>query len=494
MNMKLLNFTFLIVLMNFFFCACKQENTHVNKTVIKQTKIAGKIINLENDSLISLYYFDLGLGQITKNIKVDKSGNFKTDLTLPYPQSVQIKYKGHFSSILSPGDSLFIELDEKQNKHIKFRGDIAVTNLNNENLQYKEYWTKYYWKIYADLENKASQLTPDKYKKLAFTYKNELLDSITSFSNKNKVSQKFKNYATSQIKYKIGEFLLDAPLKYCSKNKMNPKDVVPLGYYDFTDSIVNNLNTVNSIKFAPSENFYVKYIASLMQKNTDKVLIEKGGYLELCEYVFNDISLLKNKDLVTLLTSRVFVKSFKDGAPSEIFKIHYPKYGSNISNEYYKKKVDSIIGEVYKTITLNANIADKDKLIELRNNKQLTSLIDSILQTDKKYIYVDIWATWCKPCIGEFPFSKKLHKQTSSNVKFVYLCMGSLISDWQEAKTKFNLSGEQYFLNEIQTKYLRETLGVYSYPRYFLLNDKGEIIDINMSRPSDPKTLERLIK
>ena len=28
-----------------------------------------------------------------------------------------------------------------------------------------------------------------------------------------------------------------------------------------------------------------------------------------------------------------------------------------------------------------------------------------------KYVYIDVWATWCGPCCGEIPYLKKLEKE-----------------------------------------------------------------------------------
>ena len=29
-----------------------------------------------------------------------------------------------------------------------------------------------------------------------------------------------------------------------------------------------------------------------------------------------------------------------------------------------------------------------------------------------KYVYIDVWATWCTPCRGELPYLKELEKKT----------------------------------------------------------------------------------
>lgn len=48
-----------------------------------------------------------------------------------------------------------------------------------------------------------------------------------------------------------------------------------------------------------------------------------------------------------------------------------------------------------------------------------------------KVIFMNMWATWCPPCIAEMPSIDKLHEETGDEVAFV---MVSLDQDFQKAK------------------------------------------------------------
>lgn len=78
--------------------------------------------------------------------------------------------------------------------------------------------------------------------------------------------------------------------------------------------------------------------------------------------------------------------------------------------------------------TLDANLTKADlslKLIDRDGN--ITSLED----LKGKVIFMNLWATWCPPCIAEMPSIDKLHEEMGDEVAFVML---SLDRDFELAK------------------------------------------------------------
>lgn len=49
-----------------------------------------------------------------------------------------------------------------------------------------------------------------------------------------------------------------------------------------------------------------------------------------------------------------------------------------------------------------------------------------------KTIFINYWATWCPPCLGEMPHIEKLHKQLKSNTDVVFV-MVSKDNDFNKA-------------------------------------------------------------
>ena len=121
---------------------------------------------------------------------------------------------------------------------------------------------------------------------------------------------------------------------------------------------------------------------------------------------------------------------------------------------------------------------------ELSNN---TQDILSKLNVDKfkdKVVYVDIWATWCRPCLAEIPYSKILEsKFEGKNIAFITLCCSSKQENWEKIVNEYDIPGEHHLLNENQCMYMRDKYHLVSFPTFMIFN-KGDLIYADAPRPS----------
>lgn len=108
-----------------------------------------------------------------------------------------------------------------------------------------------------------------------------------------------------------------------------------------------------------------------------------------------------------------------------------------------------------------------------------------------KYVYIDVWATWCGPCRGEIPALKELeHKLKDKNITFVSISCDQNKSAWETMVKEEKLGGVQ--LHKGDDKVFMDTFMIRGIPRFILLDKEGKIVESNMSRPSSEKTLETL--
>ena len=122
-----------------------------------------------------------------------------------------------------------------------------------------------------------------------------------------------------------------------------------------------------------------------------------------------------------------------------------------------------------------------------------------------KYVYIDVWATWCGPCIREIRPLKNLEKEYhEKNIAFVSISIDESRRNggsWEATETKWRnfikdkqMSGIQLWAGKDQS--FQQEYQITGIPRFILIDPQGNIVDANAKRPSDPelKTLFNSLK
>ena len=105
-----------------------------------------------------------------------------------------------------------------------------------------------------------------------------------------------------------------------------------------------------------------------------------------------------------------------------------------------------------------------------------------------KYVYIDVWATWCGPCIAEIPSLQALEKQFhDANIVFVSISVDQQkdFEKWKTFVTERNMGGVQLFADSDWTSDFIVKYNVDSIPRFILLDPEGNIVNADAPRPSD---------
>ncbi len=116
-----------------------------------------------------------------------------------------------------------------------------------------------------------------------------------------------------------------------------------------------------------------------------------------------------------------------------------------------------------------------------------------------KYVYIDVWATWCAPCIKQVPYLKKLEKRYhDKNIVFVSISVDKkeVKPTWKQMVNDKELGGLQLFADKSFDSDFMNAFAVNSIPRFILIDPKGNIVDPEAPRPSFDKTrvlLDRLL-
>ncbi len=112
-----------------------------------------------------------------------------------------------------------------------------------------------------------------------------------------------------------------------------------------------------------------------------------------------------------------------------------------------------------------------------------------------KYVFMDIWATWCAPCRAEIPFMKKLMEQFGDkNIAFVSISIDKKKDHdaWRQMVKEKEMKGIQLFADKDWDSDFIRAFHVEFIPRFILIGPDQKVIDAMMPKPSDPRTAEKL--
>lgn len=113
----------------------------------------------------------------------------------------------------------------------------------------------------------------------------------------------------------------------------------------------------------------------------------------------------------------------------------------------------------------------------------------SLSQFKGKLTYVDLWATWCGPCIDELPAFEKLRNDyADQNINFVPVSIDTDLNAWKKYLQKHNLTENELVINRLDLADYK----VITIPRYLLIDKDFKIITVFAPKPSSEE-LRKLI-
>lgn len=104
-----------------------------------------------------------------------------------------------------------------------------------------------------------------------------------------------------------------------------------------------------------------------------------------------------------------------------------------------------------------------------------------------KVVFIDVWATWCGPCLNHRPQVLALAKKYKNNdeVAVLLVSVDSSKDKWLSFINKENAEfGNNLFIKNGMRTAFGKNYAIKSIPRYILIGKNGKIINSNISEPS----------
>jgi thiol-disulfide isomerase/thioredoxin len=220
------------------------------------------------------------------------------------------------------------------------------------------------------------------------------------------------------------------------------------------------------------------YLGEKIQFIKDEKLTDYAAFFALEKDEFDS----KLGDLKTNLDS--FLKNTK-GLDAEVIKIE------NESNDKLIKFFQSNYESEHANY-VGLNTGDPSPKFNYPDQNGKNVSLDDL---KGKYVYVDVWATWCGPCKKEIPFLKEMDEEyKGKNIAFVSLSIDKMEhkDKWLKMIEDEGLKGIQILADNDWNSEFVTAYNIKGIPRFILIDTEGNIVNSNAPRPSDPYLKEVL--
>lgn len=160
---------------------------------------------------------------------------------------------------------------------------------------------------------------------------------------------------------------------------------------------------------------------------------------------------------------------------------------SDLQNIYYSYVTSPRLNELFKQACAKWDKAAVGRPSPIFKGVDINGKEMSLRDFRGKYIYIDMWATWCGPCQKELPYLAKLEEEYKGrNIVFVGLSIDQDKAKWEARVKSGALGGTQLYIGK-GTKF-QSDYRISGIPRFILLDPNGRIVNPDMSRPSSEDT------
>ncbi|MEQ6123677.1 redoxin family protein [Pseudotenacibaculum sp. MALMAid0570] len=431
---------------------------------IEYAIISGKVLNANSDKVTLYNQYDYS---DKKDIALNEDGTFTDTISLDWNHMYMLRESRNATNLyLSKGDNLTIDYDSK-----KHDSTLVISGNGNEVSNY-----------FANKAKKSKELSEDipvLYAKDEAAFK-ESISKARDAKQKNldetaNLSDDFKALEANNIKYEYLSALSIYELYhgYFAKKK------------DFKAS-ENFADELNSMSYDNEGDFkYSSSYRNLVQGHYRK---EASELAKKDSTIASDVATLKAYGAIqseTIKNNLLYGAAQYGITYTEDLEAYYAAFSAGSTDEKNNEKIT----KSYNALKLLGKGNTSPKFTNYENYAGGTTSLDDL---KGKYVYIDVWATWCGPCKAEIPFLKKVEKKYhGKDIEFVSISIDKKKDHqaWKDMIVDKKLGGIQLFADsDWESKFVEDYM-IKGIPRFILIDPSGNIVTSNAPRPSDAKLI-----
>lgn len=314
-----------------------------------------------------------------------------------------------------------------------------------------------------------------------------------SYLEYGKLEPKDKGNA-EQMTDSICENLSALAMQYFERHKVSP---------DYRKVIRNDLNLLKfnaKLKLAYGDSLkIIRLLKTNLQLFNDDAYNSTAYFSAIGSLPEAFASLYPNKPLSVLKALNKYLHGetylYASLIYANILRQQLPSYNNPYSSQFalnaLEKSKDQDLISFANFILRQEKVDEKANAvlnkIKVRDYNGDSFTIKEILMHKKsKLKYIDIWASWCAPCIEGIPYSKSLPgKFKGSEIQSFFISEDENIQDWKNAYNKLGMQKEESYciLDKENLDLFQEALKIRAIPRYLLLDSLNTILLLHAPGP-----------
>jgi len=372
-------------------------------------------------------------------------------------------------TFLNPGIAISFEADASD-----FVNTLEFTGENAEINNYLANQNRIYYKKVADVNGFVYSLTYDEFLQAYNLYIADYETNLKAISDK--YDSKFDSFKKAEAeKFKLVKLSILTDFLFHS---WDIEIETPENAFSDLSKLGEEINIDNpDLMFCKQ---YWPFLSDLLTNSTSTALRDAGiddcSTEEWAKYYFEEIDKkFKDKQVIEDVYF-YFIKQFiLYYGPQNITEV-FAKYKEFSQCQQRLDYISAIIAE-YETIAPGK--PSVEWTFQDIKGKDVSSS-----EFKGKYVYIDVWASWCGPCKDEIPYLETLKKKlTGKNIAFISISFDDNIDAWKNALIEESATGIQLFANGWDNS-LCKHFKINSIPRFILLDRDGNIINSDADRPS----------
>jgi len=418
-------------------------------------------------------------------VDIDKKGNFKFLLNLDTIYYGKFEHGDEYTSFcLYPGDEISLSIDTKQfDETVTYKGKGSEKN----NYLAEEYLLFHDEKVIEEIYRVIVESTPESF--------NEYSDSL--ITKHDRLIKKYKDKANNKDDFwKISEmdFLLRIISFQDSYNMFK-------SYYGNTEYQGENYEKMN-VAFPKlhsvdlnQEKFtvlytYLEYV-SCEFSHTSSMLEFKTYERDINVDTFASEIIRGNEKTYKLQ------KLYLTGTVRELVTFNELKMMiENSSVEQYSECYNDFINtctnqELITEINILHNVNLKFEKGQPAPDFELIDILGKNVKLSDfrgKVVYIDFWASWCGPCIMEFPYTSEIHNEfKDEDIVFMYISIDDDKEKWLGAVLEYKIEGIHLNCPRVFESEVGKQYRISGVPRCVIIDKEGNIFNKDAPHPSSDK-------